>query len=72
MTTVILSNNALSELPSAMGSLSKLRNLEVANNQLTSLPDSFSELKQLQVIARGEGGIGMMEGRRGEMSRVKH
>lgn len=55
-----------------MGSLSKLRNLEVANNQLTSLPDSFSELKQLQVIARGEGGIGMMEGRRGEMSRVKH
>jgi len=50
LVTLIVSGNALAELPDELGTLTKLRNLEAAGNALTELPASAAKLTQLQVV----------------------
>ncbi|OMO82889.1 Ubiquitin [Corchorus capsularis] len=50
LTVLSINQNNLTALPSALGSLTSLRQLHVANNKLTSLPNEIGILTQLEVL----------------------
>jgi hypothetical protein len=47
---LILTDNKISKLPSAMGKLVHLQKLALAGNKLTALPDTMANCKNLQLI----------------------
>ena len=47
---IYLNDNELTEIPEAIGELSRLRRLNVSGNRLTTLPRSIGRLVQLQVL----------------------
>ncbi|THU66071.1 hypothetical protein C4D60_Mb05t10330 [Musa balbisiana] len=48
--THILGKGSLTTLPSAVGTLTSLCQLHIANNKITSLPDELGLLNQLQIL----------------------
>ena len=50
MQALVMAYNEMEELPDALGSLTRLRVLDVSNNRLAALPSSFSSLVSLQEI----------------------
>ena len=50
---LVLTDNALTDLPNEIGSLTKLKHLDVSRNKLSSLPTSFYTLSTLQAVFLG-------------------
>ncbi|KAI5408552.1 LRR repeats and ubiquitin-like domain-containing protein At2g30105 [Lathyrus oleraceus] len=50
LTVLSLNQNRLTTLPSALGSITSLRELHVSNNELAGLPDEIGQLTQLEVL----------------------
>ncbi|XP_058755564.1 LRR repeats and ubiquitin-like domain-containing protein At2g30105 [Vicia villosa] len=50
LTVLSLNQNHLTTLPSALGSITSLRELHVSNNELAGLPDEIGHLTQLEVL----------------------
>ncbi|PKI51287.1 LRR repeats and ubiquitin-like domain-containing protein At2g30105 [Punica granatum] len=50
LTVLSMSQNNLTALPLALGSLGSLRHLDIANNKLTSLPDEIGCLTRLELL----------------------
>ncbi|KAK7305450.1 hypothetical protein VNO77_43356 [Canavalia gladiata] len=50
LTVLSLNHNSLTTLPTALGSLTSLRELHVSNNKLGGLPDEIGRLTQLEVL----------------------
>ncbi|KAK7387263.1 hypothetical protein VNO78_27921 [Psophocarpus tetragonolobus] len=50
ITVISLNHNNLTTLPSALGSLTSLRELHVSNNKLSGLPNEIGHLTQLEVL----------------------
>ncbi|MFA0442303.1 protein kinase [Vibrio sp. 10N.286.49.C2] len=47
---LILTDNAINELPDSLGERPRLQKLALAGNNLTSLPDTMSKLKNLELV----------------------
>jgi Leucine-rich repeat (LRR) protein len=51
--TLIISNNALTSLPAAIGQLSQLKVLEAEHNQIAELPAELANCKALENLRWG-------------------
>ncbi|KAG7035347.1 LRR repeats and ubiquitin-like domain-containing protein [Cucurbita argyrosperma subsp. argyrosperma] len=68
LTVLSLSHNLLTTLPSALGSLTSLKQLHVTNNKLTSIPDEIRFLIQLEVLKVSNNRISIVPSTLGECS----
>ncbi|KAJ1847534.1 hypothetical protein LPJ57_008773, partial [Coemansia sp. RSA 486] len=51
--SLVLSNNALSQLPDAIGHLHRLQALDVTNNKLHELPAAIAHCQRLEIVYAG-------------------
>ncbi|KAJ2235090.1 hypothetical protein IWW45_002869 [Coemansia sp. RSA 485] len=51
--SLVLSNNALSQLPDAIGHLHRLQTLDVTNNKLHELPAAIAHCQRLEIVYAG-------------------
>merc|ERR1712226_758414 len=58
LTALLCSNNALSKLPSDLGSLSRLRTLVLSGNRLRLLPDGLAQLGSLHRLSLDDNFLG--------------